>query len=326
MLATVFRYSLNHTISRFENFRARNPEGEKRPQVSVKATTIRPTAGAFTVRFQKWLRRLILYMLLVLAVAWAVLPLVWVFLSSIKPDTETYSFEQSIFPRQPTLQNYITLFRVTRFGTWMKNSTILATATTLAVVGLSAMAAYAMSRFRIRGFNLFGRLTLLAYMMPPIILVVPIFFLLFKLGLTNSHLGLVLVYTGTRLPFGLWLLRSYFQGIPLELEEAALVDGATRFQAFRKVVLPQALPGMISTSIFTFSVTWHEFLFASILLFSATKQTLSAGVATFLSEDWIYSWGVLMAAGVMVSLPLVIFYIFLQRYLIAGWGGGGLKG
>ena len=295
-------------------------------QIAAASRCPPPGTALLSPRTLKYVRRAILYVLLILAVAWAVLPLFWVFISSIKPDTETYAFDQTILPRHPTVQNYITLFRVTRFGAWMKNSTILATATTLAVVALSAMAAYAMSRFRFRAFEIFGRLTLLAYMMPPIILVVPIFFLLFKLGLVNSHLGLTLVYTGTRLPFGIWLLRSYFQGIPVELEEAAMVDGATRFQAFRKVVLPQALPGMISTSIFTFSVTWHEFLFASILLFSASKQTLSAGVATFLSEDWIYSWGVLMAAGVMVSLPLVIFYIFLQRYLIAGWGGGGLKG
>jgi ABC-type glycerol-3-phosphate transport system permease component len=294
--------------------------------MSTQAARAGMPAGVSVARVQKTLRRIVLYLLLVLAVAWAVLPLFWVFVSSIRPDTETYAASQTIIPRHPTLDNYVTLFKVTRFGTWLKNSTILATATTTLVVGLSAMAAYAMSRFRIWGFEFFGRLTLLAYMMPPILLVVPIFFLLFNLGLTNSHFGLLLVYASTRLPFGLWLLRSYFQGIPLELEEAALVDGATRFQAFRKVVLPQAVPGIISTSIFTFSVTWHEFLFASILLFSASKQTLSAGVATFMSEDWIYSWGVLMAAGVMISLPLVIFYVFLQRYLIAGWGGGGLKG
>lgn len=283
-------------------------------------------ATLLSPRTIKYLRRTILYILLILAVAWAVLPLFWVFISSIKPDTETYAFEQTILPRRPTLQNYITLFRVTRFGLWMKNSAILSTASTLVVLALSATAAYAMSRFRFRIFEIFGRVTLLAYMVPPIILVVPMFFVLFKLKLINSHFGLLLVYTGTKLPVGLWMLRSYFQGIPIELEEAAMVDGATRFQAFRKVILPQALPGLISTGIFTFSVAWQEYLFASILLFSAAKQTLSAGVATFLSEDWIYSWGVLMAAGVMVSLPLVLFYVFLQRYLIAGWGGGALKG
>lgn len=272
------------------------------------------------------LRRLLMYALLIIAVAWAVLPLFWVFISSIKPDTETYAFEQTILPQKPTLQNYITLFGLTQFGLWMRNSAFLSTGTTLAVIGLAAMAAYAMNRFRYRGFELFGRATLVAYMMPPIILVVPLFFIMFELNLVNSQFGLFLVYVGTRLPVALWMLRSYFQGIPIALEEAAMVDGATRFQAFRKVVLPQAVPGMIATGIFVYSVTWQEFLFASILIFSARKQTLSAGVATFLSEDWIYSWGILMAAGVMVALPLVLFYILLQRQLIAGWGGGALKG
>lgn len=282
----------------------------------------------YTPRMLKLARRTLLYALLILAVLWAVIPLAWVFISSVKPDSEILAFaaDQTILPQHPTLQNYATLFMVTKFGVWMRNSALLATATTLAVVLFSSLAAYALSRFRFWGFEIFSRLTLLAYMMPPIILVVPIFFLLFRLGMTNSHFGLFLVYTGTRLPFGIWLLRSYFFGIPLELEEAAMVDGATRFQAFYRVILPQAIPGMISTAIFVFSVIWHEFLFASILLFSARKQTLSAGVASFLSEDWIYSWGVLMAAGVMVSLPLVVFYIFLQRYLIAGWGGGAVKG
>jgi multiple sugar transport system permease protein len=285
-----------------------------------------PSLFHFSPKALKYIRRAILYFLLIVVVFWSIVPLFWVFISSIKPDTETYAFEQTILPQSPTLDNYTTLFNITDFGTWMRNSTVLAIFTTLAVCVLSAMGAYAMSRFRFRFFEIFGRITLLAYMMPAIILVVPIFFILFKIGLTNSLLGLMLVYTGTRLPFGLWLMRSYFQGIPVDLEEAAMVDGATRWQAFYKVILPQALPGLIATSIFVFSVTWHEFLFASILLFSGSKQTLSAGVATFLSEDWIYSWGILMAAGVMVSLPLVFFYAFLQRYLIAGWGGASLKG
>jgi ABC-type glycerol-3-phosphate transport system permease component len=274
----------------------------------------------------KRLRRLLFYLLLLVAIGWAILPLFWVFVSSIKPDTETYSFQQHILPQHPTLENYVTLFKVTHFADWMKNSTILSTLTTLLVIALGASAAYALSRFRLRSLELFGRATLLAYMMPPILLVVPIFFLLFRLNLINSYTGLLLVYAGTHLPVGLWMLRPYFQGIPIDLEEAAMVDGATRFQAFRKVIVPQALPGLISVGIYNFSVIWQEYLFASILIFSSEKTTLSAGVATFLSEDWIYSWGVVMAAGVMVSLPLILIYIFLQRFLIAGWGGGAVKG
>jgi len=271
-------------------------------------------------------RRSVLYVLLILAVLWAVFPLVWVLISSIRPDVETFAFDQTFFPKNPTLDNYVALFKITPFGLWMKNSAILSIATTLVVVLLSSMTAYAMSRFKYKPFRILGQLTLLAYMMPAIILVVPMFFVLFKLNLINSQFGLFLVYVGTRLSVGLWMLRSYFQGIPIELEEAAMVEGATRFQAFLKVILPQAFPGMIATAIFVFSVTWQEYLFASILIFNSRKQTISAGVATFISEDWIYSWGTLMAAGVMISLPLVLLYAFMQRYLIAGWGGGAVKG
>jgi ABC-type glycerol-3-phosphate transport system permease component len=277
-------------------------------------------------RLARMMRRSVLYVLLILAVLWAVFPLVWVLISSVRPDVETFAFDQTFFPKNPTLDNYISLFKITPFGLWMKNSAILSLATTLVVVLLSSMTAYAMSRFRYRSFKIIGQLTLLAYMMPAIILVVPLFFLLFKLDLVNSQFGLFLVYVGTRLAVGLWMLRSYFQGIPIELEESAMVAGATRFQAFWKVILPQAFPGMIATAIFVFSVTWQEFLFASILIFNSRSQTISAGVATFISEDWIYSWGTLMAAGVMISLPLVLLYAFMQRYLIAGWGGGAVKG
>ena len=271
-------------------------------------------------------RKTILYALLLLAVIWSVAPLFWVFTTSLKPDTETLSFEQTLLPKQATLKNYQQLFTVTKFGIWMRNSTIMASTTTFTVVVLGSMAAYSLSRFKFWGFGIFSRLTLTAYMMPPIILVVPMFLLLLQLGMVNSLWGLGVVYTATRLPFSIWLLRSYYSGISIQMEEAAMVDGATRFQAFYKVIFPQALPGMISTAIFVFSVTWHEFLFASLLIFSSNKQTLSSGVATFMSEDWIYSWGMLMAAGVMISLPLVFFYIFLQRYLVAGMGGGAVKG
>jgi multiple sugar transport system permease protein len=291
----------------------------------IKEKTLQ-SSNFFFPRIMKFVRRGLLYISLFMAVAWAILPLLWVLISSFKPDVETYSFEQTILPRQFTLENYTTLFRVTDFGKWMFNSTVLAITTTVAVIILSALAAYALSRFKFWGFEMFSRLALLAYMMPPIILVVPIFFLLHKIGLTNSLIGILAVYIGIRVPFGLWVLRSYFFGIPIELEEAAMVDGATRFQAFYKVILPQAVPGMISTAIFIFSVTWHEFLFASILLFSGSTQTLSAGVASFIAEDWIPSWGMVMAAGVMISMPLVLLYIFLQKYLVAGWGGGAIKG
>jgi ABC-type glycerol-3-phosphate transport system permease component len=186
----------------------------------------------YTYRLARIMRRSVLYVLLILAVLWAVFPLFWVLISSIRPDIETFAFDQTFFPKNPTLDNYISLFKITPFGIWMKNSAILSIATTLVVVLLSSMTAYAMSRFRYKPFKILGQLTLLAYMMPAIILVVPLFFVLFKLDLINSQFGLFLVYVGTRLSVGLWMLRSYFQGIPIELEEAAMVEGQLDFRPF----------------------------------------------------------------------------------------------
>jgi len=250
-------------------------------QIQQRNTLFKQSQGS--LRLARIIRRSILYVLLILAVLWSVFPLFWVLISSVRPDIETFSFDQTFFPRNPTLINYINLFKITPFGIWMRNSAVLSITTTLAVVILSSATAYAMTRFRYRSFKFIAQLTLLAYMMPAIILVVPIFFLLFSLKLVNSLFGLLLVYIGTRLSVGLWMLRSYFQGIPIELEEAAMVEGATRFQAFWKIILPQAFPGMISTAIFTFSVTWQEFLFASILIFNSRSQTINTRIFVCLS-------------------------------------------
>jgi multiple sugar transport system permease protein len=135
-----------------------------------------------------------------------------------------------------------------------------------------------------------------------------------------------LVYNTILIPYGLWTLRSYFAGIPHEIEEAALIDGATRFQAFYRVVLPQALPGLISTALFAFHVAWNEYLFASTLLWASDKMTLSAGVATLIGTEALYSWSILMAAAVLVTVPVILLFSALQGFLIAGWGGGAVKG
>jgi multiple sugar transport system permease protein len=163
-------------------------------------------------------------------------------------------------------------------------------------------------------------------MVPTVLLLIPVFMIVHSLKISNSLYGLLVVYNAFLVPYGLWTLRSYFSGIPHEIEEAALIDGCNRWQAFTKVVLPQALPGIISTALFAFTVSWNEYLYASVLLWSSKNQTLSAGVATFMGELAPASWGLLMAAGVMITLPLVALFSFLQRFWIAGLGAGAVKG
>jgi multiple sugar transport system permease protein len=163
-------------------------------------------------------------------------------------------------------------------------------------------------------------------MVPPILLLVPIARIVTNVGLTNNLFALILLYTATLLPFALWILRSYINGISVELEQAGMVDGATRFQAFRHLIVPQALPGVISTGVFTFNAAWSEYLFASTLMTSPSKITLSPGLVLLLDQTGVYSWGLLMAASVLVVLPVIALFIIVQRQLVSGLGEGALKG
>jgi multiple sugar transport system permease protein len=271
--------------------------------------------------------RALQYLLLALVTFVMAMPLIWMILSALKPDTETSSYPPTLLPVRPTLVNFGTLFKISPFAAFYANSVIAAGTAAVLTIVVSSLAAYAITRFRQRVFEALAGLGLIAYMLPSILVVVPVVEIAQALHGTNSVPAIAVLYTAYFTPFGLWLLRSYFAGIPLELEEAAMVDGATRFTAFRRVVLPQALPGIIATAIFTFSVAWNEYLYASVLLYSPLSQTLSAGLAVFLIGQLdSYSWGVLMAGGTLMTVPVIIMFIFLQRWLVAGWGGGAIKG
>jgi multiple sugar transport system permease protein len=270
--------------------------------------------------------RIFAYVLLVTFVFSMAMPLFWMTLSSLKTEGENISYPPTIIPRKWTLEHYERLFNATLFPTWFRNSAFVSIGTTLTSIAVSAMGAYVFSRFRYRFFEAFSRLILFSYMVPRILLLIPIFKIVWSLNLSNSLYGVLLTNDAFLIPYGLWTLRSYFAGMPHEIEEAALIDGATRWQAFVRVVLPQALPGIISTALFAFHVAWNEYLFSSVLLWSSNLQTLSAGVATLMGELSPDSWGLLMAAGVMITLPVIVLFSFLQSYLVAGWGGGAVKG
>ena len=162
-------------------------------------------------------------------------------------------------------------------------------------------------------------------MFAPIMIIIPFYVLMRALGLINTHFGLVLAYTAFCLPFALWLLRTYFQGIPAELEEAALTDGATRAQAVARVVLPLALPGVVATATFTFILAWNDYIFARVLLSADELKTLPVGIADLYNAS-VVDWGMIMSAGMVVLVPVLAMFLFVQRSLVAGWGAGGVKG
>jgi len=273
----------------------------------------------------KHLRKFLAYLFVVITLATMAFPLVWMVFSSFKTEREMLSYPPTFFPQEWSLKAYEALLQ-TDFNLWFRNSLLVSITATVTAVLISAFGAYALSRSRYRGVQWFSRVILFTYLMPTILLLIPIFRIVVQLQLSNSLVGLMVVYNSILLPYGLWTLRSYFAGIPHEIEEAAIIDGATRFQAFIKVVLPQALPGLISTALFAFNVCWNEYLFAVILIGSGKKWTLNPGIASLVGVLSDQSWTVVMAASTMATVPVILLFSILQRYWIAGWGGGAVKG
>jgi multiple sugar transport system permease protein len=254
------------------------------------------------------------------------LPLLWITIESLKPDVEIIHYPPDILPIAPSLKNFSDLFFYEPFGRFMLNSTIIASVSTALVVILGTAAAYSFVRFNFIFLRGLGEASLFAYMIPSILLLVPIARLALSAHLENQSIALIAIYTARLLPFALWTLRSYFQGISIELEQAAMVDGCTRFGAFVRVVVPQAIPGMIATAVFTFNAAWSEYLFSSTLMTSPMAMTVSPGIVMLSSGSGLIHWGVQMAASVLITLPVLVLFIIGQSQLVETWGEGAVKG
>lgn len=253
-------------------------------------------------------------------------PLVWMLLTSIKPAVELFSRTPKWLPEAVTFEHYTRVLTETPFLKYFGNSMILAISTTVLVILISVLGAYSLVRFKYRGRETLATLVLFTYLLPSVVLISPLYLMLVKLGLANTLASLVAAYMTFALPYALWLLRSFMAGIPEDLESAAMVDGASRMGAFVDVVLPQALPGIISTALFTFILAWNEYLYALVLVNSDEARPLTTGVMNMLISAFNIEWSLLMAASVMMSVPLVILFAFFQRYLTSGFGAGGVKG
>ena len=269
--------------------------------------------------------RVALYALAAALALQAVAPLLWMLSTSLKPPREVLATPPTLVPAAPTLDNFTRLVGDTAFLAYFRNSVVVSGLTVLLTMAVGAAGAYSLTRFSFRGREAVAKTILCTYMFAPIMIVVPMYVMARRLGLVNTHAALVLSYTSFCLPFALWLLRAFFRSIPLELEEAARVDGAGRPRAVLHVVLPLALPGLIATSIFTFTLAWNDYVFTRILIASDELKTLPVGVQDLFSAA-VVDWGLVMAAGVLITLPALAFFMAVQRHLVAGWGSGGLKG
>lgn len=262
-------------------------------------------------------------------------PVYWIFSSSFKPTEEIMSANPRLFPVKPTLEHYTKLFdpealyggfeRGGRFFLlFINNSLIVALGATAISLAFSVLGGYALSRFKFRGSQVLSRLMLMIYLFPGILILIPIYELMSKLQLLDTHLSLILLYTAFISPFGVWILRAFFDAIPVEIEEAALVDGAGRLKAFFRVILPLAGPGIITVTAYAFITSWGEYLFASILIFSDYKKTVPPGLAMYMGYQYI-EWGSLLSGSVIVVLPVLLLFLPMARRFLRGFTSGALK-
>ena len=276
-------------------------------------------------RAQRLLLRAFGWLVLALVILVALFPVYFMTITAFHPPNLTISRDPTLFSTDLTLSAFRDLLRQYDFLTWMRNSLLVSVLSTVLAVTVSTFAAYSLSRLRYPGRKGFSNLVFLVYLFPSTLLFIPIFILLSDLKLRDSFVGLIAVYLTFTIPFSVWMLKAYFLGIPMELEDAALVDGCNRFQSMTKVVLPLATPGIAAAAIYAFTLAWNEYLYAFTLLSDSAKFTLAPGMTKLVFGD-VFLWGMIMAGGFLMSVPVLLLYFFAQRFLVAGLTAGAVKG
>ncbi len=268
-------------------------------------------------------RRIVaVYLPLLVFVIVLLFPFYWMTITALKPDAELLSREGNPFwVMNPTLVHIKKLLFETAYPDWLWNTIVVSVVSTFLSIFCSVLAAYAIERLRFRGSRYVGMSIFLAYLVPPSILFIPLAAMVYKLDLFDTRLALILTYPTFLIPFCTWLLMGYFKSIPIELEECALIDGASRLQILIRIILPLAVPGLISAGIFAFTLSWNEFIYALTFISSSEVKTVPVGVVTELVEGDVYHWGSLMAGALFGSLPVAILYSFFVEYYVSGLTG-----
>lgn len=280
-------------------------------------------------RFVIWLMRrgirsIVLAVGLTLFSVWTLFPYAWILATSIKPSRDIY-VAVSILPQRVTSEHYRYILEDPDFRTYFRNSLFVASTTTVIAMAVAIFSAYALTRLSFRGRGFMARATIVTYLVPASLLFIPLFQIANQLRLTDKSIGLVVVYLIFSVPFSTWMTISYFNTVPSELEDAALVDGATRLRALFTIFVPLALPALAVVALFTFTVAWNEFLFALLLIGRDSQKTVPVGLAEFVRGD-TYQWGRLMAGSLLASLPPVLIYFISQKWVVSGLAGGAVKG
>ncbi|MDK1385217.1 Inner membrane ABC transporter permease protein YcjP [Ensifer psoraleae] len=268
-------------------------------------------------------RIVVLYLPMAVFVFVLLFPFYWMAITAVKPNSQLtdYNNYSPFWVVGPTLEHIKYLFFETSYPGWLWNTMLVAVGSTILSLAASVFAAYAIERVRFTGSRPVGLMIFLAYLVPPSILFIPLAFIVFKFGIYDSRLALIFTYPTFLIPFCTWLLMGYFRSIPFELEESALVDGATRWQILVKIILPLAVPGLISAGIFAFTLSWNEFIYALTFIQSSENKTVPVGVLTELVRGDVFEWGALMAGALFGSLPVVILYSFFVDYYVSSMTG-----
>ena len=268
--------------------------------------------------------KLIGSLFLVVFVIWTLIPFYWMLVTSLKEHDEIYGTTATLFPQRPTLESYRVLFFETDYFLFFRNSMTVALATTFLTVLCASLAAYAIARLEFPGRKFLARGIIYTYLVPQSLLFIPLFAIMVGVGLTNSLTGLTIAHMGFTIPFCTWLLIGFFMSIPIELEEAALVDGCTRLGVLFRIVLPISLPALAVVAFFSFTLSWNEYLYAIVFNSDPDVLTIPTGLSNFIIED-VFFWGPIMASTALTVIPPLAVYFFFQRWLITGLTMGAVK-
>lgn len=256
----------------------------------------------------------------------ALIPILYAFSLSIGEDSGALSSGNSFFPKKVTLENYRRILKEEPFLIWFLNSVKLSVGTMILAMGTSVTAAYAFSRFRFRGRNAVLQVLLLLNAFPQILTMFALFRLFKLMGLLNSHLGLMMIYAGSMCIFGIWNMKGYFDTIPVEIEEASKIDGASNLQMIVRIILPLARPAIIVTAVMVLISVWNEYMFSTTFMLKEQSYALAGGLYQLQANDYSRSWPLFSAAAMLVSLPILVIFFCIQKYMVSGLTAGGVKG
>jgi len=265
------------------------------------------------------------YIVVIIGIIYVIVPFLWIISTSFKPKGDIFSNPVVYIPKSPTVQNFIDAWTKEPLGRWYVNTIIVSVGSTAIAIFLSMLAGYGFSRFPIKGKGILLTSILFSYMFPICLIILPYFVMMSALHLVNTYLGLIITYLSSSLPFAIWMLKGFFDSIPPEMDQAAMIDGCNRVSAFFRIIVPIAAPGISAATLYSFLVAWNNYFISLIMITKDNMLTLNVGLTKFIAETGV-EWGPLNAVALLTSLPIIVAFLFFEKYMVAGMSAGAVKG